>query len=193
MSCFNLAMLGGAAARPSRWSSTSSAAAGSAWYTWGAMHLLESVVRVNRRRMKLEHLLVAAGAVSIPVLLALCMAGPLIPRWQSPSSKAPTSAVLLVDNSYSMDAGRAGDTALNAAGNEAAQDRGRTAARIGLQRDRHRRAGDAALAPRHQRSRRGDPAIRSCRAGMVRRGSRRGWNWRPPTWPKWNIPSGNSS
>ena len=83
------------------------------------MHLLESVVRVNRRKMKLENLLLLLIRCSIPLLLALCMARPLITRWQSLSGDAPSSVVLLLDNSYSMDAGRDRDTALDAARREA--------------------------------------------------------------------------
>ena len=88
---------------------------------WGAMHLLESVVRVNRRRMNIENLLLLLLRCAIPVVLALCMAQPVITAWQTIGGNVPSSVVLLVDDSYSMDAGQAGDTALDAARNAARQ------------------------------------------------------------------------
>lgn len=120
MTFFNLAMLGGAAALTIPLVIHLLSRSRFQVVPWGAMHLLESVVRVNRRRMRLEHLLLLLVRCSIPVLLALCMARPLITRWQSLAGNAPTSAVVLLDNSYSMDAGRSGDTALEAARREGA-------------------------------------------------------------------------
>ena len=69
---------------------------------WGAMHLLEPVVRINRRRFKVEHLLLLLLRCAIPVVLALCMAQPVLTRWQSAAGDVPTSLVVLLDDSYSM-------------------------------------------------------------------------------------------
>ncbi len=74
---------------------------------WGAMHLLEAVVRVNTRRLRIEQLILLAVRCSIPVLLAFCLARMVLTGWQALPGDAPTSAVILLDNSYSMDA--AGD------------------------------------------------------------------------------------
>ena len=45
--------------------------------SWGAMHLLEQILRMRRRRLKLEQLILLLVRIAIPVLLALCMARPL--------------------------------------------------------------------------------------------------------------------
>ena len=69
---------------------------------WGAMHLLEPVVKINRRRFKVEQLLLLLLRCAIPVVLALCMAQPVLTRWQSAAGDLPTSLVVLLDDSYSM-------------------------------------------------------------------------------------------
>jgi hypothetical protein len=77
---------------------------------WGAMHLLEAVLRTNQRRVKIEQWILLAIRCAIPVLLALAMARPI---WQGVNKllgEARTSTVVLLDNSYSMEAGRAGAT-----------------------------------------------------------------------------------
>ncbi len=71
---------------------------------WGAMHLLEAVVRVNTRRLRIEQLILLAVRCSIPILLAFCLARMVLTGWQALPGDAPTSAVILLDNSYSMDA-----------------------------------------------------------------------------------------
>ena len=45
---------------------------------WGAMHLLDAAFRANTRRLKFEHLLLLLVRCLIPVLLALCMARPVL-------------------------------------------------------------------------------------------------------------------
>ena len=75
---------------------------------WGAMHLLEMVIRTNQRRVKLEQWILLAIRCAIPVLLALAMARPI---WKGASrllGDARSSTIVLLDNSYSMDATRAG-------------------------------------------------------------------------------------
>lgn len=73
--------------------------------SWGAMHLLESVLRKNRRRIKLEQLILLLVRCSIPCLLALLMARPVLTGDAPLLRQAKTSLVLIVDNSYSMEAG----------------------------------------------------------------------------------------
>ena len=71
---------------------------------WGAMHLLEAVVRVNNKRLRIEQLILLAVRCAIPVLLAFCLARMVLTGWQALPGDAPSSAVILLDNSYSMDA-----------------------------------------------------------------------------------------
>ena len=77
---------------------------------WGAMHLLESVIRTNNRRIRLEQLLLLLVRCAIPAVLALCLARPVLTGWQALPGEVPASTVLLLDNSYSMDARSNGGT-----------------------------------------------------------------------------------
>lgn len=88
---------------------------------WGAMHLLESIVRVNQRRLRIEQLLLLLVRASIPILLALAMARPVWQGAQKLLGNAKSSMVLLLDNSYSMDAGRTGQSSYFVAREQAAQ------------------------------------------------------------------------
>lgn len=82
---------------------------------WGAMHLLQSVVRVNRKRIRIEQLILLMIRMAIPVILALCMARPVITGWQSLAGDVPSSTVVMIDASYSMGAGGSGRTRFAAA------------------------------------------------------------------------------
>jgi hypothetical protein len=73
---------------------------------WGAMHLLETAIRVNRKRIRLEQWILLFMRMAILALLALCMAGPVVTGWRALTGDAKTSLVVLFDNSYSMEAGR---------------------------------------------------------------------------------------
>jgi hypothetical protein len=77
---------------------------------WGAMHLLESVLRKNTRRLKLEQLILLLLRCAIPVFLAICMARPVITGLEPLLGNAKSSTVLVLDNSYSMEAGGPGRT-----------------------------------------------------------------------------------
>ncbi|MEI9896005.1 MAG: BatA domain-containing protein [Chthoniobacter sp.] len=44
---------------------------------WGAMHLLEAVLRTNQRRIKIEQIILLIIRAAIPAVLALCMARPV--------------------------------------------------------------------------------------------------------------------
>jgi len=72
---------------------------------WGAMHLLEAVLRKNTKRLKLEQLILLLIRCSIPVALALCMARPVITGLAPLLKNNKISTVLILDNSYSMEAG----------------------------------------------------------------------------------------
>lgn len=82
---------------------------------WGAMHLLESVVRVNNRRIRIEQWLLLLVRCAIPALLAFCLARPVLTGWRALPGDVPSSLVILLDNSYSMDAKTNGQTHLSAA------------------------------------------------------------------------------
>jgi hypothetical protein len=72
---------------------------------WGAMHLLEAVLRKNTKRIKLEQWLLLLIRCAIPVALALAMSRPVVTGLEPLLRNAKTSMVLVVDNSYSMEAG----------------------------------------------------------------------------------------
>ena len=85
---------------------------------WGAMHLLSAVLRTNQKRLKLEQWILLAIRSAIPLLLALMMARPM---WQGAAGllgERPTASVVLLDNSYSMEAGRAGTSNFSLARDE---------------------------------------------------------------------------
>ena len=58
---------------------------------WGAMHLLENVIRTNQRRIKFEQWLLLALRAALPVILALLMARPIWKGAQSLLGDAKTS------------------------------------------------------------------------------------------------------
>jgi hypothetical protein len=86
---------------------------------WGAMHLLESVIRTNQRRIRIEQLILLLIRAAIPALLALLMARPVWKGAQALLGDAKTSTVVLLDNSYSMEASRAGQSNFAVAKEEA--------------------------------------------------------------------------
>ncbi|QEF98080.1 hypothetical protein Mal15_21270 [Stieleria maiorica] len=69
---------------------------------WGAMYLLESVVRVNRRRMQVTNLLLLLLRCAIPVLLAFCLARPMWTGLRALAGDAPKTLVIAIDDSRSM-------------------------------------------------------------------------------------------
>lgn len=71
---------------------------------WGAMFLLEQVIRQNRRRIKLEQIIMLLVRCLIPALLALAFAQPILNGWRNLVGDQPGSAVVLLDSSYSMQA-----------------------------------------------------------------------------------------
>ncbi len=71
---------------------------------WGAMHLLDNVIRINRRRIQLLHLLLLFLRCMLPVLLAFCLARPVLTGFHSLPGDAPQSLILAIDDSRSMSA-----------------------------------------------------------------------------------------
>ena len=80
---------------------------------WGASHLLRPVLNTNRKRIKIEQLILLLTRMAILALLALCMAAPVLTQWRALSGDAKSSLILLLDNSYSMDAGNHAATNLD--------------------------------------------------------------------------------
>ncbi|MDB4632098.1 VWA domain-containing protein, partial [bacterium] len=70
---------------------------------WGAMHLLESVIKVNHKRFQFDQLILLLVRCMIPLLLAFCIARPLLTGGSTMEGNAPVSMLILLDNSYSMD------------------------------------------------------------------------------------------
>ncbi|MFM7057678.1 MAG: VWA domain-containing protein [Planctomycetota bacterium] len=87
---------------------------------WGAMHLLESVISQNRRRFRLDQLILLLIRCLIPAVLAVCLARPVI-TGSGLLKDAPAGLVLLLDNSYSMEAADSAGTRFAAAVDTACQ------------------------------------------------------------------------
>lgn len=69
---------------------------------WGAMRFLRSVVERNRRRMKLRNWLLLLIRCAIPILLAFCLARPVVTGWRPPRGDRPVALAVVLDNSYTM-------------------------------------------------------------------------------------------
>ena len=72
---------------------------------WGAMDFLEEVFRTQRRRVRLEEWLLLALRCALLALLAFLMARPVLTGGRAPLGSTPTSMIVLLDNSLSMEAG----------------------------------------------------------------------------------------
>lgn len=70
---------------------------------WAAMHLLQTIPLQNQRRWKWRSWLLLLIRCLIPVLLAVCMARPLLTAWKT-GSGGSTSLTIVLDNTYSMQA-----------------------------------------------------------------------------------------
>lgn len=73
--------------------------------SWGAMHLLDAALKENTRKLQLEQLLLLLVRILIPLLLALALARPVMKGIEALVGSAKSSQVILLDNSYSMEAG----------------------------------------------------------------------------------------
>ncbi|MCB1278585.1 BatA domain-containing protein [Prosthecobacter sp.] len=68
---------------------------------WGAMHLLHEVIRQRKRKMKIEQLLLLLTRIAIPIVLALCLARPVLTALRS-LGLGSSSLVVMLDDSFSM-------------------------------------------------------------------------------------------
>ena len=88
---------------------------------WGAMHLIELTLKSQQRRLRFEHWLLMLLRCAIPILLALCMARPILKSTAALWSNAKTSLLVVLDNSYSLDFKGAGGTNFEKARDTAAE------------------------------------------------------------------------
>ena len=72
---------------------------------WGAMQFLAAKTLQQRRRVQLERLLLLLLRIAIPVVLALCMARPVVSWMSGLAATGPKSLVVLLDDSASMASG----------------------------------------------------------------------------------------
>jgi hypothetical protein len=70
---------------------------------WGAMHLLESAVKINSRRVQWRAWLLLLLRMLIPALLAMCLARPVLTAWKAMTGGGASSFVVVIDNSLSME------------------------------------------------------------------------------------------
>lgn len=71
---------------------------------WGAMQFLDATVQQNSRRLQWQQWLLLLIRCAIPILLAICMARPLLTFWTTSSSDGQAAVALVLDDSYSMQA-----------------------------------------------------------------------------------------
>tara|TARA_R110002049_G_scaffold2750_2_gene21588 strand:- start:423312 stop:425384 length:2073 start_codon:yes stop_codon:yes gene_type:complete len=71
---------------------------------WGAMYLLTEAVVAKRRRFQWNDLLLLLVRCAIPILLAFCLARPVITHWNALPGDEPQSFVIVIDDSRSMTA-----------------------------------------------------------------------------------------
>lgn len=72
---------------------------------WGAMHLLETVLKIHTRRIKWEQIILLIVRTAIPLFIAICMARPVLTGMSQLAGTARTSQAILLDNSLSMEGG----------------------------------------------------------------------------------------
>ena len=77
---------------------------------WGAMQFLAAKTVQQRRRFQLERLLLLLLRIAIPVVLALCMARPVVSWLRGLAATGPKSLVVLLDDSASMASGSLGQS-----------------------------------------------------------------------------------
>lgn len=68
---------------------------------WGAMHLLHEVIRQRKRKMHIEQLLLLITRIAIPIVLALCLARPVLTALRT-LGMGSSSLVVMLDDSFSM-------------------------------------------------------------------------------------------
>jgi len=82
---------------------------------WGAMHLLQEVIKQKKRRVVIEQWLLLAVRIALPIVLALCLARPVLSALSSLPGFGKTSLVVLLDDSFSMRAPSTGGSPMEQA------------------------------------------------------------------------------
>lgn len=77
---------------------------------WGAMHLLHEVLKQKKRRMQIEQWLLLLARIAIPIILALCLARPVLSALSQIPGLSKSSLIVLLDDSFSMRATTADGT-----------------------------------------------------------------------------------
>lgn len=88
---------------------------------WGAMQLLQADPKRMRRNIELEQLILLLLRISIPILLALCMARPIASNLKASVHSAQASIVLILDDSASMSASAGDNSSFEKAKSNAAK------------------------------------------------------------------------
>ena len=97
MSFMNLALLGGAAAAAVPILVHLISKSRHREVKWGAMHLIELTLKSQQRRLRFDNWLLMLLRCAIPVLLALCMARPILKGAAALWSNAKTSLIVVLD------------------------------------------------------------------------------------------------
>lgn len=82
---------------------------------WGAMHLLQEVIKQKKRNIKIEQWLLLATRIALPIILALCLARPVLSALSSLAAFGKTSLVVVLDDSFSMRAPATGGSPMEQA------------------------------------------------------------------------------
>ncbi len=83
---------------------------------WGAMHLLHEVLKQKKSRMQIEQWLLLLIRIAIPIVLALCLARPVLNALRQLPGFGKSSLIVLLDDSFSMRApSSTGSTAIEQA------------------------------------------------------------------------------
>ena len=88
---------------------------------WGAMHLLEQVLQSRQRRFQIQQIILLIIRTAIPMVLALCMARPVLTGMNSLLGKSKSSIVIAIDDSASMNAAQKNRTQFQEALEQASQ------------------------------------------------------------------------
>lgn len=82
---------------------------------WGAMHLLQEVIKQKKRRVRVEQWLLLLMRILLPIILAMCLARPVLTALRSLPGFGKTSLVVILDDSFSMRAPSSGGSPMDQA------------------------------------------------------------------------------
>ena len=82
---------------------------------WGPMHLLQEVIKQKKRRVIFEQWLLLLMRIVLPIILAMCLARPVMTAMRSLPGFGKTSLIVLLDDSFSMRAPGSGGAPMDQA------------------------------------------------------------------------------